>query len=170
MDHFSMLPSGWIPKDGLDFFSHFLQTLKNRWLQVCDLADHHLTDCRLNQLREKGESRELIPRLAQNARTWTELRRTLKGHVITAENFANEYCYRHNGNRIRHDIKHLIPHFAAEVGARIDNLDQNVRDILQLEFAWVSINEAHRSTSLATSMKRLSWVTFIFLPAMFASV
>jgi hypothetical protein len=30
---------------------------------------------------------------------------------------------------------------------------------LKQEFAWVSINEAHRSTSIATSMKRLSWVT-----------
>ncbi|KAG8349560.1 hypothetical protein FVEN_g12258 [Fusarium venenatum] len=36
-------------------------------------------------------------------------------------------------------------------------------------FAWVSIHEAHKSASLGTSMKRLSWITFIFLPAMFAS-
>ncbi|KAH6965002.1 ankyrin repeat-containing domain protein [Fusarium venenatum] len=40
---------------------------------------------------------------------------------------------------------------------------------LNLGFAWVSIHEAHKSASLGTSMKRLSWITFIFLPAMFAS-
>lgn len=27
------------------------------------------------------------------------------------------------------------------------------------EFEWVSVNEAYRSTSLAASMKRLSWIT-----------
>jgi hypothetical protein len=40
----------------------------------------------------------------------------------------------------------------------------NTLDMMSLadpkqEFAWVSINEAHKSTSIATSMKRLSWVT-----------
>ncbi|RAR13372.1 ankyrin repeat-containing protein [Stemphylium lycopersici] len=45
---------------------------------------------------------------------------------------------------------------------RLDGLDQAVRDMLQLEFAWVSINETHHSTSIATSMKRLSWVTSLF--------
>ncbi|KIL88327.1 hypothetical protein FAVG1_08406 [Fusarium avenaceum] len=43
------------------------------------------------------------------------------------------------------------------------------RSLRGQEFAWVSVNEAHRSISLATSMKRLSWITFIFLPAMFAA-
>jgi hypothetical protein len=59
---------------------------------------------------------------------------------------------------------------------RFDELDQTVRDLLQFachpttlilrpqtnhiqEFAWVSINEAFKSTSTATSAKRLSWVT-----------
>ncbi|RAK95528.1 uncharacterized protein BO80DRAFT_260808 [Aspergillus ibericus CBS 121593] len=46
-----------------------------------------------------------------------------------------------------------------EISGQIDKLEQTVRDLLQIEFAWVSINEAHRSTSLATSMKRLSWIT-----------
>ncbi|KAK7954691.1 hypothetical protein PG988_015385 [Apiospora saccharicola] len=39
-----------------------------------------------------------------------------------------------------------------------------------LEFAWVSIREAHLSTSLATSIKRLSWITFVFLPITFTAV
>jgi hypothetical protein len=44
-DHFSMLPSGWIPRDGLDFFAQFLRHLQKKWLDVCDLGEQHLTDC-----------------------------------------------------------------------------------------------------------------------------
>ncbi|KAK7229740.1 hypothetical protein V2G26_001910 [Clonostachys chloroleuca] len=46
---------------------------------------------------------------------------------------------------------------------------KRVRDLLQFEFAWVSINKSHKSMSIETSTKRLSWITFIFLPVMFAS-
>ncbi|KAF2188018.1 hypothetical protein K469DRAFT_567803, partial [Zopfia rhizophila CBS 207.26] len=168
-DHFSMLPYGWIPEDGVDFFTQFILHLKDRWLKLCNLAEEHLTDCRLDQLHEKGEGRELIPRLAEDAREWTNLRRILKDQVNTAGNFAVDYCYRYNENKGLEDLKGVIDGFADTVSDRISQLDQTVRDLLQFEFAWVSINEAHKSTSLATSMKRLSWVTFVFLPAMFAS-
>jgi hypothetical protein len=44
-NHFSMLPSGSIPKDGLDFFAQFLSHLREVWLQTCDSAEQHLTEC-----------------------------------------------------------------------------------------------------------------------------
>ncbi|KAH8727040.1 hypothetical protein GQ44DRAFT_704442 [Phaeosphaeriaceae sp. PMI808] len=62
-----------------------------------------------------------------------------------------------------------VAQLASEVSTQIGQLDQTMKELLQFEFAWVSINEAHKSTSIATSIKRLSWITFIFLPAMFAS-
>ncbi|KAF2825893.1 hypothetical protein CC86DRAFT_324609 [Ophiobolus disseminans] len=164
-DHFSNLSNGWLPRDGPDFFAHFLDELGKRWRKVCDLADQHLTDCRLDQPQAKGESRELISRLAQDAQTWADLRRKLKDHVRTAQEFVKIHGHRSDNQ----DLNNLIEDLGLTNGRRIDQLEQAVRDLLQLEFAWVSINEAYRSTSLATSMKRLSWVTFIFLPAMFAS-
>ena len=42
-DHFSMLPYGWIPEDGVDFFRQFIDNLKRRWLKLCDLAEEHLS-------------------------------------------------------------------------------------------------------------------------------
>jgi hypothetical protein len=43
-DHFSTLPYGWIPDDGVDFFTQFILCLKERWLKLCDLAEKHLSD------------------------------------------------------------------------------------------------------------------------------
>jgi hypothetical protein len=45
IDHFSTLPYGWIPDDGVDFFTQFILYLKERWLKLCDLTEDHLTKC-----------------------------------------------------------------------------------------------------------------------------
>lgn len=44
-DYFSMLPSGNIPRNGLDFFAQFLSHLREVWLETCDLAERHLAEC-----------------------------------------------------------------------------------------------------------------------------
>ena len=41
--YLSMLPYGWIPEDGLDFFQQFVDNLKQKWLKLCDLAEEHLS-------------------------------------------------------------------------------------------------------------------------------
>jgi hypothetical protein len=41
--YFSMLPNGWIPHDGIDFFKQFMVYLKERWLELCQQAEGHLT-------------------------------------------------------------------------------------------------------------------------------
>jgi hypothetical protein len=42
-EHFSMLPNGWIPDDGADFFQQFILCLKERWLTLCGLAEEHIS-------------------------------------------------------------------------------------------------------------------------------
>lgn len=42
VDHYSMLPNGWIPDDGNDFFQQIILHLEERWIRVCDTADEHL--------------------------------------------------------------------------------------------------------------------------------
>ena len=42
MDHFSTLPYGWIPRDGAEFFSLFIQHLRQSWLTFCISAEEHL--------------------------------------------------------------------------------------------------------------------------------
>lgn len=42
VDHYSMLPNGWIPDDGIDMFQQIILYLQERWISVCDAADEHL--------------------------------------------------------------------------------------------------------------------------------
>ena len=42
IEHFSTLPFGWIPKDGVDFFSLFIEYLSRRWHLFCISAEERL--------------------------------------------------------------------------------------------------------------------------------
>lgn len=42
IDHFSLLPYGWIPDDGADFLLQFILYMKERWLALGTLAEAHL--------------------------------------------------------------------------------------------------------------------------------
>ncbi|KAH7232987.1 ankyrin repeat-containing domain protein [Fusarium tricinctum] len=156
--YYSMLQDSWIPNHGIELFLLFLAHLTRRWLNLCDQFEEHLSRLRYEQLESHGKRPETISCLAENALHIAKLRRSLQSQVRGAKQF----------------IMNLVRQYGTgseqDVDQQLQSLDQIVRDLLQLEFAWVSINEAHRSTSLATSMKRLSWITFIFLPAMFATV
>lgn len=50
-DHYSTLPYGRIPDDGLDFFKDFILRLEEKWVELCDLGEKHLTDCVSRTLR-----------------------------------------------------------------------------------------------------------------------
>jgi hypothetical protein len=43
-NHFSMLPYGWIPDDGVDFFKQFVRCLKDMWCEECDSAEKVLAE------------------------------------------------------------------------------------------------------------------------------
>lgn len=42
VEHFSALPYGWIPENGLDFFKAFLQDLQVYWKSICERAHSRL--------------------------------------------------------------------------------------------------------------------------------
>ncbi|KAJ4129487.1 hypothetical protein NW765_016360 [Fusarium oxysporum] len=165
--YYSMLQDGWIPDDGIELFQQFLVHLTRRWLDLCDQFEDHLSRLRLDQLESHGKSPETISHLAKNALHIAKLRRSLQGQVRGARQFTVDLGGQYGAGKEQEIIGEI--NVFADVGQQLQSLDQTVRDLLQLEFAWVSINEAHKSISLATSMKRLSWITFIFLPAMFAA-
>jgi hypothetical protein len=45
MHYFSMLPYGWIPDNGVDFFVLFISFLEKKWLHLCDLGEEELNEC-----------------------------------------------------------------------------------------------------------------------------
>ncbi len=41
--HYSTLPNGWIPDNGVDFFKQFLEHLQTRWLRLCQQGEELLS-------------------------------------------------------------------------------------------------------------------------------
>ena len=87
---------------------------------------------RLDQLVSKGTSPELIDRLAKDAQKYTEFRSILQSQVREAKKFVTDYCQRYNANKIPKDIELLTDEFEFSVNNRIGQLDQTVRDLLQI--------------------------------------
>ncbi|KAK6833356.1 hypothetical protein PG987_008050 [Apiospora arundinis] len=161
--HFATtLPIGDIPEGGTDLFIRLCGHNEGKWVEFCDRADEYLDDLRVDQIKEKGTSAHIIDQLAKAAQTWAKLRKLLmRQHPRRLQELFVRYP---------HNVENLIVEPATEaynisfdkIAQRIAQLDDTTRDLLHVEFAWVSIREAHLSTSLATSMKRLSWITSVF--------
>ncbi|KAJ5538533.1 hypothetical protein N7494_008012 [Penicillium frequentans] len=154
----SMLSSGWVPETSSDFFELFLMDLQQRWKASCTNANGRVELLRHDQIKERGRSHAFIDELAKNALGRADLRQCLKSHIeglnrLVDTNFSFEPDPQ---------IRALIDKIEQEVTANLDTMEQAVRDLLQIELAWISTNEA-------ASFKRLSWITFIFLPLMFVS-
>jgi hypothetical protein len=85
---------------------------------------------RLDQLCQKGNDPELIHHLAEDAQEWAKLRSILRGQVRTARDFSAEHCRRYNPDKVRH-VQAAIDDFSDDVGGRLSQLDQTVKDLLQ---------------------------------------
>lgn len=86
----------------------------------------------MDQLQAKGKSQELMLRFAQDAQTWSDLRKTWITQRRTLVEFASEYCARHNSGRGLGPLLKRIGEINSRVIERLDGLDQAVRDMLQL--------------------------------------
>ncbi|PYI08660.1 hypothetical protein BO78DRAFT_428018 [Aspergillus sclerotiicarbonarius CBS 121057] len=167
--YFSNLPYGWIPQNDLELVQLFMQAWRDDWVAFCQEARGYLGRLRTHQLTARGKDDRLIDSIAESMQQWTQIQATLAEQLSQARNFVTQYQRFSETRKFSEKMQDTIHGLDREISGQIDKLEQTVRDLLQIEFAWVSINEAHRSTSLATSMKRLSWITFIFLPLTFAS-
>ncbi|PVH92104.1 hypothetical protein DM02DRAFT_544386 [Periconia macrospinosa] len=170
IEYCSTLPYGWIPENGTDFFALFMKFLKEKWLETCKQAEEHLENRRRQQLHKKGDDPRFIFHLAEDAKTRAKLRNILRNQIRGIKKLVTEYHDSYSESPIPQLSHKQIESFDVEINDEFGQLEQSIKDLLHFEFSWASINEAHRSTSIATSIKRLSWITFIFLPAMFASV
>ncbi|KAI1126704.1 ankyrin repeat-containing domain protein [Nemania abortiva] len=165
--YFSMLPYGWIPDDGIDFFKQFIAYLKEIWLELCRQAEKDLNKSRLDQLRSEGKSPELMHHLAKDAQKCAELRDILDDQVHEAKRFITDYYRRYHADQTP-DLE-VLNDFERVVSNQIGKLDQTVRDLLQIEFAWASITEARISTKLGQNVMLLTYVSIFYMPLAFCA-
>jgi hypothetical protein len=70
--------------------------------------------------------------LANDAQRWTEFRSSLQDQVRRAGIFATDYSKRYNDYKSPKDMQLVIGEFESRVSDRINELDQTVRDLLQI--------------------------------------
>lgn len=80
----------------------------------------------------EGKNPELIDELAKDAQKWAEFRSSLQAQVHKANDFAREYGQRYNKIQISKDTQQVIEEFESGVNDRLNELDQTVRDLLQI--------------------------------------
>ncbi|RAH41309.1 uncharacterized protein BO95DRAFT_273763 [Aspergillus brunneoviolaceus CBS 621.78] len=136
-----------------------MQTWREDWLMICREARRYLGRLRTHQLSARGKDDRLIDSIAKHMQRWTHVQGLLAEQLSQVRDFVTQYQRFSETRKFTEQMQDMISELERDISGQIDKLEQTVRDLLQIEFAWVSINEAHRSTSLATSMKRLSWIT-----------
>jgi hypothetical protein len=87
---------------------------------------------RLSQLRSEGKNPELIGYLANDAQRWAKFRSSLQDQVRSAREFAMEYNRRYNEKKTLKYMPQEIGELESTVSDRMNDLDQTVRDLLQI--------------------------------------
>ncbi|KAI1075649.1 hypothetical protein F5B20DRAFT_558890 [Whalleya microplaca] len=167
--NFTNLEHLWIPSHGIDFYQTFIVTLGERWLKLCEFKERRLQLSRQRLLRQKGNDPSLLDTLLEGGDEWIDLKNAVQDTVAAAKRFGQQYAYRHDETEALPGLIQVVDNLQKNINAKLNQLDETSRNLIQLEFNLVSINEARRSTTTSASMSRLSWITFIFLPLTFIS-
>ncbi|KAI5784884.1 hypothetical protein FPQ18DRAFT_309711 [Pyronema domesticum] len=176
-----------VPCHGVQFFCQILQRLSFNWKTLLEAAEKTLDGTNDDLLKSKGQSPKNIDALLNDAQQWTQLEKLLSKHQKTMRKYVKLYkTYPFLLDEVRFvkarvkasplpididsvniELEEAMEPFYSATPESITKLSQRTAAVIQLEFNLVSIHEAQKSTSMAASMKRLSWVTFIFLPLSF---
>lgn len=81
----------------------------------------------------------MIDSLANDAKNLAELRSTLHDQIQAAENFVKNYCQHYNANKTPKGIQEELKNEFKLVVDRVGQLDQVIRDLLQIVSAFVSL-------------------------------
>ncbi|KAI0551042.1 ankyrin repeat-containing domain protein [Xylaria curta] len=156
-----------------DLFTPLIEKLGQTYEKNNLEAGRQLSNARLEVLRNGGRNEGLLPRLLSDA-TIIEYMTENHAHIVrsltglidcVAELQDGPWKLSKQAENVsRERIRRLEAHRET-----LRELLERSQNIIQLEFNLASILEARRSTSTNRSLKRLTWVTFVFLPLMFVA-
>ncbi|KAE8366569.1 hypothetical protein BDV27DRAFT_155844 [Aspergillus caelatus] len=151
----SMLPNGCVPHNPFDLFKQFLDHLHQEWNKSCLRLTDRVEELRRDQVKYKGVSHELIDCLAQASQSRAHLSKCLHSHIEGINDIIN--------TNTSFDLEEKS-RLATDMGviekrlmSKLSHSEQSLRELLQIELAWVSRNES-------ASVKRLSWLTVSNIP------
>ncbi|KAF9888944.1 hypothetical protein FE257_008113 [Aspergillus nanangensis] len=156
----STLPNGWMPKNPFELFQQFMDHLHQEWNKSCLRLADRVEVLRRDQVNSRGGNLDLIDHLAQASKSRAQLSKCLQSHIEGINDVItnNTSFDLEQKSQLATDLEIIDKRLTS----KLSHSEQSVRELLQIELAWVSTNES-------ASVKRLSWLTFVFLPPMFVS-
>ncbi|KAF6223158.1 hypothetical protein HO173_013258 [Letharia columbiana] len=166
-----------IPKTATDLLCPLVLKVQSIWGQNFSRFQKHLGLMRTRILRSSGSDPSLIQYLLIDAKLLEILKENFTKQIENLQSFRD--WYQNESARVLHqlppdEVKKKMQDFTkasdelqTTTGRQLSILTESSQNLIQLEFNLTSIAEAQRSTSTNKSMKRLSWITFIFLPLVF---
>ncbi|KAF7533147.1 hypothetical protein G7054_g7332 [Neopestalotiopsis clavispora] len=163
----------WIPEDEIDLFVQFLESIRERWIEICNLVGERLvksTDIRgfkrLDQLRAEGRSLEMMRRLAKDSQRLMNLRVEFRNQLQISRSHITT-----NGEHSSHKdyALELLLDIESRINNRLSDLEITLKELLQIEFAWAAITESRISTSLGQNVMLLTYVSIFYLPLAFCA-
>ncbi|KAF7506301.1 hypothetical protein GJ744_011874 [Endocarpon pusillum] len=166
-----------IPPYATDLFVPLVQQVQVISNNNFAIIQRRFFNLRSRVLRSSGNDTNLIGHLLTEVQLLEALHENLKKQVERLYAFRRQYLseswrvlYEQPSDQIQEEMRkfeneiEVLNKDGEEKNKYLTNLSQN---IIQLEFNLTSISEAQKSTSTNRSLKRLTWVTFIFLPLLF---
>ncbi|GKZ29163.1 hypothetical protein AbraIFM66950_003323 [Aspergillus brasiliensis] len=156
----STLSHGQMPENDDEFLQQYIREIFQEWLRICDeIETHVINHCNVDETN----ATILMTDLADDSRFLAITQKALQDHVKAIQKVVDEYrrvdAY---GRCCLKDSVRDLNSFKAVINDRLDKQHERVRDLRQMEFARLSVEET-------VFMRRISLITFIFLPLMFAS-
>ncbi|KAL3478816.1 ankyrin repeat-containing domain protein [Aspergillus californicus] len=166
-----------IPDSPIKLFLPCIRQLEDEWNSICNAAEHHLSNTRTSTFHSNGRNNNLVQIHLSDAETWIKFSETHIAQMRYLRSLIESYDrwpVLQEGaiswlSWKRENLQNEISDAETRVKERIARLTRTSQELIQLEFNLTSIAEAQKSTSTNRSLKRLSWITFIFLPLMFIS-
>ncbi|TGZ80709.1 ankyrin [Ascodesmis nigricans] len=178
----------WIPDHGVEFFTWFVMDMEQTWVKLLECSKLHLSVRRKQILKQKGESSDTIDFILEDSQSWSKFRDVLEEQMSVYRKMISAFqdksiLYQEamdphqlsiglGGSDLQaiKDLRATVGKLESLCEKELEILEKATKEMIELEFNLVSsIFEARKSLSASFSMKRLSWITFIFLPLMFTS-
>ncbi|KAM0145600.1 hypothetical protein ACHAPG_011547, partial [Botrytis cinerea] len=166
-----------VPVTAIDLFIPLIQRVQSIWDHNFDVFETRLLSTRSMVLKSGGNDQNLVQELLKDAQLLELLIANLKKQVNKFRIFKQQYTsdawrvlHEHTPGQLKEEMDKVdseIQKLKEGCERRLTDFTNSSQNIIQLEFNLTSIAEAQKSTRTNRSMKRLSWITFIFLPLLF---
>ncbi|PLB35679.1 uncharacterized protein BDW47DRAFT_60221 [Aspergillus candidus] len=160
----SSLSKIWIPESISEFLKQFWEEFDEEWERYCDSTETHLVEHR-QQFAKGSLDPKHINDLGRDLLYLAHLRRTLHYQLKTIEAEMKRYYStvvkddREDKNKSLQSNLRSIKLYYTE---KLDRFEHTINSISQMEYTRQSIHEA-------TFIRRISVVTFVYLPLMFTA-